>query len=126
MAADTPFGTTVTLGGSGVPGQGILSVDWSGREVASIDTSAYDTTGAKTFIAGDLPDNGEVSVEVLIDGSEAPTLGGSAASLVITYAGNTSNTDTVNAFLRSFSRNLGDPDSVMTGTLVYKCTGAVS
>jgi|TARA_Y100000310_G_scaffold51927_1_gene47795 hypothetical protein len=68
-ATDTGYGTTIAY--TGHPFAEILSLEWSGISREAIETSHMGTTGsttnAKTYIAADLYDAGEITVECNLD-----------------------------------------------------------
>jgi hypothetical protein len=122
MAQSVGTGTTVTHGGfSG----DVLSVDIGGVTVDNIDTSHMGTTSWKTFLAHDLADAGEVTIEIAWDiTASVPTMGGTAQTLTINPTGNTDAAITASAFINSFSVGIPLEDK-MTGSFGFKLSGEI-
>jgi len=120
-APDLGTGTTLTYTGFSV---NLLSISMSGPTRESIDTSHMGTTTARTFVASDLYDCGEVSVEFQFAGSISPVtpITAAASNLVIVWGG--SGTYTVSAQMTGWECS-ASTDELMTGTATFKLTSTV-
>lgn len=70
----TANGVSITFGTSNFTAE-ITNFTPPGWEVADIPTTHAGTEGAKTFMPGDLPDNGELSMTVHFDPANPPVRG---------------------------------------------------
>jgi hypothetical protein len=120
-------GASLTLGTTGasllctsIQGQGI---SW-----ASVETTYLGTTNAKTFVRGDLYDPGTISVTFLNDPELMDTLINCAASetVTITYPNTNATTEASTGFITNIDSGNLEVDTISTGSLTLKRTGAVT
>lgn len=125
MAALNGTGATIAFGTSSYSAD-ILSINGSGITRPSIDTSHMGST-VRTFIPGDLVDNGTVEVEIIFDPDDQPPI--SAAAETITIEFNSPETTGAQAAGSGFVTDweFGAPlEDKMTGTYTIKWAGAVT
>lgn len=127
-------GTTVTFQDSGLVAQtigGVQGISWAPNDASENDTTNTGST-AKESCPG-LPDNGVVTVNVTLDWDDV----GQAAAydawvnqatrqLVITFPSGTLTTWTGNAWVLSPPYDGPDNDSIITGTITFRVSGAVT
>jgi hypothetical protein len=117
------LGTTISM--ASLSGN-LLSVDGPGLERGTINSSHMGTTVAETFIPKTLYDGGEVELTMEHDGSQTPPITGSAAAVVINWAGaGAGYKTTFSAFCTGYKpkAQIGER---MEATLKLKVTGAVA
>ena len=119
MAVDLGTGTTVTH--AAFTGN-VTNISWSGIGRETVDISHLGSTGFKEFLAGDLADPGEITIEGQFEGDVA-TVNDVASNLVITLPD--AATITVSAFCIGFDFDI-PLEEVMTFTATFKATGAIS
>jgi len=123
-APDLGTGTTLTYANFTV---NVLSISHSGPTRESIDTSYMGTTVARTFVASDLYDAGEVSVEFQFAGDESPVTPISAAvsDIVVTWGGaGAGSIWTTSAQMTGWECSAAT-DELMTGTATFKLSGTI-
>jgi hypothetical protein len=125
--ANEGTGATITFGTTGVSLQA-TSIQSAGISWASIDTTYLGTTTAKTYIRGDLYDPGTITVNFLTDPDSLDTLIGCAASetITITYTDTPAATEASTGFVMSIDPSTHEVDTVVSGSLTVKRTGAVT
>lgn len=82
--ADEGHGATVTFGTSSWTGD-IVDIGWNGVARAVLETTHLGTTGAKTFIPGDLYDAGELTLTVNYDPDVPPPYSGAAETITLAF-----------------------------------------
>ena len=122
MASVTGNGSSVNLPtGSG----DITAISADARTVDTLDTSHLGTTTNRTFISGDLIDNGGFSVEGYWNGA-TPSLGGAGSSCTVTIKTSTGTvTQTGTAVITSFEYGIS-MDELTTFSASVKWLGAVT
>jgi hypothetical protein len=129
MAIDLGTGASIAFGTSTFTAN-IVSMTVDGIERPAIDTSHLGTTTSRTFIPGDLVDEGSVTLEIQFDPSLAePPKKGAAETVTISFAltgaGTTKATRAFTAFVTAF--DFGVPlDELMTGSVTLKISGNVT
>lgn len=121
--ADTGTGATLTLATTGAVGA-IRSMTLPEVVVDDIETSDLSTTGQKTYIAADLAEPGELSVEVLFDAtSNSLETFGTSETVTVTFPIHTSG-NTTNATLAGTGYVKGQkfPDMQIGELQVYTLT----
>lgn len=132
MAAKTPdvsAGATVTFGTSSTwstsVGITVKSLTWSGISRPAIDSTTLVTSGARTFMPGDLYDPGELNIEMNLDTDCAPIITAAAETITVTFQDG--ETYIASGFMTDFSFNVPENDSgLMTATAKFKLTGAIT
>ena len=124
--AELGTGATLTLGTTAISLEA-TSITSGGITWSAVDTSHLGTTGARTFIRGDLYDPGEVTVQFLAKPSEMDTLLTNAASevITITYPDTGSATEVATGFVTSYDPGMCEVDGLIMGSLTFKRTGAI-
>lgn len=105
---------------TGINGPNITGVD--------IETTHLGTTGARTFMPGDLVDNGEISMNVLYDPTVAVTMITTSNCTVgypLTGAQTVPTKKTFSGYIKSYDSSVPLEDK-MTGTVVVKISGVVT
>ena len=133
MAHDIGQGTFVTFGGivgSGTAAYKVNSVSLSGLTRDVVDASHLLTTGGKVFLASEMYDPGELTLEIHHDPSLNPLsiLTNVATNQVCTiaFANGGSSTLVWSAYALASSFEASAPkDDLMTGTLTLKLTGSI-
>ena len=126
-ATDVGYGSTIAF--SGHPFAEILSIEWSGISREAIETSHMGTTGtttnAKTFIAHDLYDGGDITVECNLDDAAIAWLPtAAAATTTLTFAGSDS-TWAASCFATNVDVSV-PLDDKMTITVTLKVAGEIT
>lgn len=108
----------------------ILSVNVSGLSRAAIDTThATSPSGWMTFLASDLKDPGELSIEIAHDASEVPPINSAAETVTLTHpieaGGNTAGTWAASGFMTSYEPTIPIDDR-MTANVTIKWTGPIT
>lgn len=83
--SDTGLGATITFSSTTFAARvtSITSPTWS---VDSLDDSTLSTTGYKEYIASDLSEPGEMTVEIMFPTSlDLPTIGGTSETITLTF-----------------------------------------
>ena len=126
MAAEVGTGATLTLGTTAISLEA-TSISSSGVAWSALETTYLGTTGAKTFVRGDLYDPGEVTVEFWANPSEMDTLLTNAASevITITYPDSGGATEVATGFVTSWDPSSIEVEGLITGSLTFKRTGAI-
>jgi len=124
--ADNGTGATV---GNGTASFLIAAVNGPDQSIADINTSHLGTTGSHTYIAGDLVENGAVSLDVLYDPGTAITLGGATTQWTITFPMRTGQATAANlqfaGYINAYSPSIPLEDK-MTATVGIKVAGPVT
>ena len=120
------IGTGLTVSGTTYTAE-ILSVSWSGLSREAIDTSYMGTTTARTFMAGELYDPGEVTFEVALDPGASATLPVSAAAgtITVTHTDTGAATWAATGFCTNMEWTVPMEDRP-TASLTYKLSGAIT
>lgn len=109
----------------------ILNIDWSGMSREAIETTNFGTTGARTFIPGDLPDPGELVIEINVDADADPfdVLGAVAETVTLTFptpvGGSSGATWAASGFATGFEATLPLEDKI-TGRMTIKFSGDIT
>lgn len=131
MAADIGQGSFVSFGtmvGNAATHYKVNSISLGGVSRDVVDASHLLTTGGKQFIASEIYDPGELSLEIHHDPSINPlnllTNVSTNQACVITFAngGNTTTVWSAFGFASSFEASV-PKDDIMTGTLTIKLSG---
>lgn len=127
MAVAEGTGATITLGTTGVA---LLATSIQSQGIAweAVPTTYLGTTGAKTFVRGDLYDPGTISVNFLTDPQTLDTLLLCAASetITITYPDAGLATEASSGFVTNIDPGTCEVDAMVTGSVTIKRTGAVT
>lgn len=127
VVADVGTGSTLTFGTTSYTTQ-ILSVSYSGAEVAVVDTSHFGTTGHRDYIFGDLKEGGELSVSINY-GPDEPVPLGTQETVTLTFpiptGGSSGATMVFSGGIRSSGFDVPLEDK-MTGTFVVKVMGDIT
>lgn len=89
MAADQGTGSTITFATSAFSAD-LLSVNGSGASREAVETTHMGTSTAHTFVPADIPDNGEISIEIAFVGNldiASDLLAAAAETITIDWAG---------------------------------------
>ena len=127
MAADQGTGSTIVFGTSSFTAD-LLSLNGSGASRDAIDTTHMGTSTAKTFTPADIPDNGEVSMEIAFLGNQTlpALLGAAAETITIDWAGTgTGYTWSFSGFVTGFDAGAEINDR-MTATITIKISGDIT
>jgi len=101
-----------------------LSVEHSGIERASVDTTHLGTSAARTYKAGDLYDPGEVTVALAFDPTVSPPIVGTpTGTLTITYA--VAGVWSASAFVTGF-RVTAALEERVEAEITFKLSGALT
>lgn len=126
--ADVGTGTSISFGTSGFTAE-VLGINHNGVERPSIDTSHLTTTTAKTFMPGDLVDQGEFSLDIAFNPNILPPIKSAAETIVITFpvpSGlSTGATYTFTGFCTGASQVIPFEER-MTGTVTIKVSGDIT
>ncbi len=136
----TGLATTLVFGGTsldpalstdGTFATRVTSIDWSGIEAASLETSHLGTTVARTFMNGDLYDPGELTMELQFnpDADIFAAFAESQGNVVLTFK-NTGGSaaakwTAAGGLLTGFTVNVAT-EELMTATATIKLSGAVT
>jgi len=121
---DVGTGATIVFATSAFTGN-ILSISWSGISRTPIDTTHLGSTTARSFMAGDLYDPGEIQVEMAFDPAAAPPYGGAAETVTITFPAATPKTWAATCFMSNFQATAPLEDK-MTASFTLKVSGAIT
>ena len=135
MSVDLGTGTTIVFGTSGFTAE-ITDISWSGISREIIDTTHLGTSpasgseiGSKTFLAGDLTDPGEISLEGHFDPDQIPPLEAAAETVTITFplpvGGTTAATWAASCQLTSYDPSIPLEDK-MTFSATLKVVGPIT
>jgi hypothetical protein len=132
MPIDIGQGTYVTFGTalSGTAGYKITGVNHGGISRAVADATHMQTVGGKQFVASEIYDPGELSVEVLFDPSIRPIVDltnvATAQQLNVYWAngGTTTTLWTAYGFATGFEAG-AQMEDIMSGTLTIKLSGSI-
>lgn len=118
-------GITIGFGTSNFTAE-IMSVNGSGITRPSIDTSHHGST-ERTFIPGDLVDNGTVDVEINFDPDEQPPIDEAPETVTITFPTALDNGATLvgSAFVTDWEWG-GPLEDKLTASFTLKWAGAVT
>lgn len=124
---DVGTGTTIAFGTSSWSAN-ILGITGDGASRPAIDTSHMGTSADRTFMPGDLTDNGSVGLEFQFDPDEDPPISAAAETITITFpipSGLTSGATAVfTGFMTDWS--FGVPlEELMTGSATLKVSGNI-
>lgn len=126
--SDVATGLTIVFGTTGFAAR-IVSVDGPGASRPSIDTTHMATSANRTFMPGDLVDQGEVTITVHHDPSLTRPIATAAETVTITHpipAGLTvAATWAFSAFCTGYSPSFAI-DELMQAQLTLKISGAVT
>ncbi len=125
--AELGTGASITLGTTGITLE-CTSIQSAGISWAAVDTTHLATTGARTFLRGDLYDPGEVTVQYLANPSEMDTLLTNSASetITITYSDSGDATEASSGFVTTFDPGTNEVEGLLMGSLTFKRTGAIT
>lgn len=118
VTAVVATGTTYTF--SGITYKA-LAIRWRGIQREAINASKLTTSTWHDFTPANLTDPGEIEIETEGDGT-FPSFG-SAGTLTITYPNSAARS--VSAFVIS-TEQTAELEQTIKGTVVFKCTGAIS
>ena len=120
-------GASLTLGTTGVT---LLctSISSGGITWTAVETSHLGTTGARTFVRGDLYDPGEITVQYQADPDDMDTLLTNSASetVTITYSDTPAATEASSGFVTSWDPATNELEGLVMGSLTIKRTGAIT
>lgn len=121
-------GTTITFGTSSFTAN-VMSISVDGVERPAIDTSHLGTTTSRTFIPGDLVDEGSVTLAIQYDPDSEPPKKGALETVTITFPLSTGATTAASrafsAFVTGFDAGV-EMDALMTGNVTIKVSGNVT
>ena len=127
--ADTGHGATIAFATSGFTAQ-YTSIGGSESSRESLETTHLGTTTGKTFVPGDLPDNGELECEFFYDPDEQPPFNSAAETITLTYplpsGGSTAATEAFTGFITNWSRPEKVTDQLMKSTFTVKVSGDIT
>lgn len=123
MAADVGNGTTISFATSAFSANWI-SLDSPEMVREAIETSHLGTTGSKTFLPGDLVDNGEISGQIQFDASTDPPIDGAVEVITITYPD--TSTWAMSGFMTSYKGASCENDTLMAADVKIKITGDIT
>jgi hypothetical protein len=122
MGVGQGFGTTISFA-NGFFAR-VRSVQWSGLAREDVKMSSNDSPdGYHEFLPNDLVDAGELTIEMLFDGSVAPPIQGAVDTMTVNYAHGGS--WSCPAYLKSVSAAV-PYESEMLVTCVVKCAGKIT
>ena len=128
MPIDNGTGTTITFGTTGFTAS-VTSISFEGVERPSIDTTHLGTTGGRTFIPGDLPDYGSISLDIQFDPDTMPPITAAPETITVTFplsaGATTPATWAATGFVMGFDAN-APLEELMTGTISIKISGDVT
>jgi hypothetical protein len=107
----------------------ITKVSVGGIEVEDVDITHMATAGAKEFLPGEFPDNGEIEVDLQWKTDTLPPVGNQPEATVITWpvphSGTTGATWAFDSYLKSFSgeAQIGE---LMTASATLKVSGDIT
>lgn len=126
--ADVGTGTSISFGTSGFTAE-VLGINHNGVERPAIETSHLGTTVAKTFMPGDLVDQGEISLDIAFNPNILPPIKAAAETIVITFpvpSGlSTGATYTFTGFCTGASSTILFEER-MTATITVKISGDIT
>ncbi|MCC6797716.1 MAG: hypothetical protein IT366_21565 [Candidatus Hydrogenedentes bacterium] len=120
MAVTGVVATGTTYSFSGITYKA-KAIRWRGIQREAINASKLTTTSWHDFTPANLVDPGEIEIETEGDGT-FPSFG-NAGTLTITYPNAAARS--VSAFVIS-SEQTAELETLITGTVVFKCTGAIT
>lgn len=111
----------------------LVSMEYSGVEVVSVPTTVINTTGAKSFRPGTIPDSGELTFTLFYDPADtvhANILTNTKAPAVrnwsVTYTDTGGAVDTFAGFVTKFAPNGFEQESNVGASVTIKITGAIT
>ena len=109
----------------------VTNLSWGGITRNVVDASHMLTVGGKEFVAEEVYDPGELSVEVLFDPAVSPiglmTNASSVQAVIVTFPSGGTSTDSWSAYGYLSAFEIGVPkDEMMTGTATIKLTGNIT
>ena len=126
--ADIGTGTTIAFGTSSFSAE-LLGISQDGMSRPAIDTSHMGTSTWKTFMPGDLVDNGEVQMEIAFNPDNQPPISAVAETITITFpvpAGSSSGaTAAFSGFVTDWGVQ-GPLEERMTSTITIKVSGQIT
>lgn len=126
MSATLGTGSTLSFGTNTTFLPELLSVEFSGRNRESINSSHMGTSNAHTFIPASLVDNGTITATFHHDGTDDfETLINHAGEMVTVQWGAAGVSWACTAFVTDVSASSPLEDK-MTATMTLKCTGTVN
>lgn len=120
MAVTALVATGTTYSFSGITYKA-LAIRWRGIQRESLNASKLTTSAWHDFTPANLVDPGEIEIETEADGT-LPSFS-TAATLTITYPNAAARS--VSAFVLS-SEITAELEQTIKGTVVFKCTGAIT
>jgi hypothetical protein len=120
-AVNTGTGTTITFSSGFVAN--VRSLQRAGVSRAVIETTGLATADARTFMGGDLIDNGTMQITMAYLPATAPPMTGAATAFTLTYPAGT--TEAGNCFLSDWSAEI-PIDELMTISCTLRITGPVT
>ena len=125
---DIGTGASIAFGTSNFTAE-VMSINGNDISRPSIDSSHLGTTGARTFLPGDLVDNGSVELEINFDPDEQPPIAGAAETITVTFptppGGSTPADAEFSGFVTNWSWGVPLEDK-MTATITLKISGAIA
>lgn len=120
------FGATVTFGTSTFAAN-IRSIEWSGRERGTIESTHMGTSGgSKTYIPQDLVEGGEVTIEVFHNGTDAYKTILAATAETVTIGWNTGVSWAASMFCTGISPAVARIGEAVTCGLTFKVAGEIT
>lgn len=136
MANDIGQGSTISFGGiltnsNSATTFKVNNIQWSGMQRDVVDASHMLTSGGKDFVASEIYDPGEISVEIHYDPSVNPvtplTNATTAQVVYMRFASGGSSTYGWSSYGFMSGFEAGVPkDDMMTGTITIKLSGSVA
>lgn len=127
--ADTGHGATLAMTTSSFTAQ-YREMGGASSSREAIDTSHLGTTTGRTFIPGDLVDNGEVEATILYDPDVQPPFNAAPEMMTLTYpvpAGGLSGaTEVFTGFITDWTKPTLVTDGLMESTITIKISGDVA
>lgn len=127
MSQKTGFGTTIGFGTTTTYTPKKLSMTGPSMQREALETSHFATAGGfKTFVADDLVDGGEVTLEVFFDPLDTyPPISAAPETITITNNDTGAATEAFSGFVTGFdtSRAMG---ALMMATVTLKVAGAIT
>lgn len=128
MPVDNGTGASVTFGTSGFTAN-ITAINGDSIERPSIDTTHLGTTTARTFIPGDLVDQGNLTLEIQFDPDTTPPIKTATETITVTFPLSSGGTTAADWEFSGFGTSFeyGVPlEELMTGSLTVKVTGDIT
>jgi len=116
-------GTTIAFGTSAFAAN-ITGYKPPSSSRASLDTSHMGTTGPRTFIPGDLYDNGELNITIQFNPDTDPPIDGQPETITITYPSGA--TWVVTGFMTNYEPSDMPLEELLAASCTIKVTGAIT